>query len=94
MPNLILPPLNASYAFNTFFVALHHSSIHCIAHAFVQVAIDQLAVAQFAVAHHQDKSTSLWQFQLLIGNVCRNLINFVSLLDGIRRSLTECHRIL
>ena len=78
MPNSILPPLNASYAFNTFFVALHHSSIYCIAHAFVQVA-----VAQIAIAHHQDRPTSPLQFQLSIGNVCRNLINFVNLLDKI-----------
>ena len=59
MPNLILLPLNASYAFNTFFVALHHSDICYIAHAFVQIAVAQLAVVQFAVAHHQDKLTSL-----------------------------------
>ena len=63
MLNLILSPFNAFYAFNTFFVALHHSGICCITHAIVQIAvaqlvIAQLAVAQLAVTHYQDKSTS------------------------------------
>ena len=50
MSNLILSPLNASYASSTFFVALHHSGIFCITHAFGQIAVVQVAVTQIAVA--------------------------------------------